>query len=68
MQYRVRSLLVALCALTSGFTRTHGLGTKLLPGDVYIQFIGSVYLDTTCRVPDVEVLQAINAIKWTLDG
>ncbi|KAH3700557.1 hypothetical protein DPMN_075536 [Dreissena polymorpha] len=66
MQQRVSSLLAALCALTSGFIRAHGLGTELLPGDAYIEFIGSVYSDTSCRVPDVQVLQEINAIKWTL--
>ncbi|KAH3700533.1 hypothetical protein DPMN_075512 [Dreissena polymorpha] len=59
-------MLAALFAITSGFIRAHGLGTELLPGDAYIEFIGSVYLDTTCRVPDVQVLQVINAIKWTL--
>ncbi|KAH3700245.1 uncharacterized protein LOC127860900 [Dreissena polymorpha] len=66
MQQRARVLLAALCALTFCFISVNGLGTVLLPGDVYIEFIGSVYSGSSCRVPDVKVLQAINAIKWTL--
>ncbi|XP_052255240.1 uncharacterized protein LOC127860953 [Dreissena polymorpha] len=66
MQQRARVLLAPLCALTFCFISVKGLGTVLLPGDVYIEFIGSVYSDSSCRVPVVEVLQAINAIKWTL--
>ncbi|KAH3690224.1 hypothetical protein DPMN_194986 [Dreissena polymorpha] len=64
---RAHSHLAVLCALTSCFLSVHGLGTELLPGDAYLEFIGSVYSDSSCREPDVELLQAINAVKWTLN-
>ncbi|XP_060570167.1 metabotropic glutamate receptor 7-like [Ruditapes philippinarum] len=44
----------------------YGLGKTILDGDVYIQFIGAIYSNSSCNTIEAETVQNIQAIKWTL--
>lgn len=45
---------------------TIGLGTVVVPGDVYIELIDAIYIDEACTVVETESAQNMMAIKWAL--
>lgn len=45
-----------------------GLGTIVLPGDVYIEFIGDMYSDVSCTLVESQSVQNMQAVKWTLEN
>ena len=58
-----RLILLLLALIPS----TCGLGTIILPGDVYIEFIAAIYKDPACTAVDVQSIQNMAAVKWTLE-
>ncbi|KAL4221471.1 hypothetical protein ACF0H5_019729 [Mactra antiquata] len=62
----LRILLVSLCIITP----VSSIGVKVLDGDIYILFVGALYLDSnidgTCNTIEVETVQNMMSIKWTL--
>lgn len=43
-----------------------GLGMVVVPGDVYIEFIGAIYIDEACIIIETESTQNMMAIKWAI--
>ena len=60
----LKSIFVLLVTTTL-VMHVHGLGHEILDGDIYVEYIGSVYEDSTCTRVMPEALANIQAIKWT---
>ncbi|WAR04257.1 GRM7-like protein [Mya arenaria] len=58
------AMTTACLLVTCG--RVQGLGHVILSGDVYIEYVGAVYEDSSCTHVSPETVQNIQAIKWIL--